>query len=118
MPSKSVEERIRRARAEGTTATIKATDPGVRGPKEELSSHAAKKSRWVVGEGHPTGRTTSHHNPPHMGRMTSPPAEGEAERAVPSDWRAALPREERYAERLRMGRPEKISPGTKKRGQF
>ena len=117
MPKKSPEERLRRARAAGTTATIKADDPGVR-PHETLSPHAAKKSRWNVGEGFPEGRTVSHHSPPHAGSMRSPPAPGEAESVLPGDPRAALPREEREAERIRMGHREKLSPGTKKRGQY
>ena len=92
MPSKSVEERIRRARAAGSTASIRANDPGVRGPREELSRHAMKKSRYVVGEGTPSGRTSSHKNPPHMGQLRRPALSGEAEAVMPSDWRAALPR--------------------------
>lgn len=117
MPKKSPEERIRRAKAAGTTATIKADDPGVR-PRERLSPHAAKKSRWNVGEGYPEGRSVSHQSPPHQGSMRSPPLEGEAQSVLPDDPRAALPREEREAERIRQGRRDRLSPGTKGRGQL
>lgn len=123
MPIKSPDDRIRRALASGTTATIKATDPGVRtpqGPPPEagLSPHALKKSRWNVGEGSPEGRTVSRANPPHAGAMKSPPLDGEAESVLPADPRAALPREEREAERIREGHRDRLSPGKKKRGQF
>jgi len=126
MPMKSPDDRIRRALASGTTATIKATDPGVRNeetgqrPPEasSLSPHALKKSRWNVGEGRPEGRTVSRANPPHAGQMRSPPLDGEPESVLPSDPRAALPREEREAERIREGHRDRLSPGKKKRGQF
>ncbi len=118
MPKRSADDRIRRARAAGHTATIKADDPGVQ-PKEVLSSHAAKKSRWNIGEGYPEGRTVGHKSPPHTGAMRSPPLDGEAESVLPADRRAALPREEREAERIRMGhRDDRLSPSGKKRGQF
>ena len=118
MPKKSPDERIRRARAAGTTATIKATDPGVRPAETELSPLAAKKSLWNVGEGYPEGRTVSRQKPPWAGSMKSPPLEGEAKSVLPDDPRAALPREERLAERIREGHRERLSPGKKKRGQF
>jgi hypothetical protein len=123
MPTKSPDDRIRRALASGTTATIKASDPGVRTPggvrpEAGLSPHALKKSRWNVGEGTPEGRSVRRASPPHAGSMKSPPVEGEAESVLPADPRAALPREEREAERIRMGHRDRLSPGKKKRGQY
>lgn len=116
MPSKSPEERLRRAKAEGTTVTIKATDPGVT-PREDLSPHAAKKSRGVIGEGYPEDRHVSRQQPPHAGAMRREPLDGDAESVLPRDPRAALPREEREAERIREGHPDRLSPGKKKRGE-
>ena len=118
MPEKSREERIRRAKAEGKTVTIKESDVEPKFEQLGMSRHAEKKSRGVIGEEHPEGRSTSHRVPPGHGHSVRPPLPGDPESVLPPDARrTALPREEAEAERIREGHPSRLSPSGKKRGE-
>lgn len=65
MPEKSLQERTRLTKRGGKARMAKASDFGV-GP---VSAHAAKKSRYVVGELNPQDRTSSRERPPGKGRI-------------------------------------------------
>lgn len=64
MPEKSLQERTRLTKRGGKARMAKASDFGV-GP---VSSHAAKKSRYVVGELNPQDRNSSRERAPGTGR--------------------------------------------------
>jgi hypothetical protein len=65
MPEKTKQVRAKRAKAKGTTMTVKASDTGDVGA---LSSHAAKKSRGVAGRTRFTDRSVSRRRPPGEGK--------------------------------------------------
>jgi hypothetical protein len=65
MPEKTRETRVKRAKAKGTTVTLKASDTGETGG---LSSHAAKKSRGVTGRAKVADRSVSRRRPPGEGK--------------------------------------------------
>ncbi|MGI5862828.1 MAG: hypothetical protein ACOX6T_12325 [Myxococcales bacterium] len=56
MPEKSLEERIKAAKAEGKTFTVKESD--IEPDLEQIGEtrHGEKKSRGVIREEHPAGR--------------------------------------------------------------
>lgn len=67
MPEKTKQTRARRARAQGTTMTVKASDTGKPGGR---SAHALKKSRGVTGRTRVEGRSVSERKPPGEGKTT------------------------------------------------
>ena len=77
MPEKSLEERTKAAKAEGKTVTNKESD--IEPDLEQMGEtrHGEKKSRGVIGEEHPEGRSTSHHQPPGHGHPGQPGHSGQ-----------------------------------------
>jgi len=65
MPTKSLQFRARRARAEGTTVAAKDVELGIERP---LSSHAAKKSSHTASLLEPAERHAHQKAPPGAGR--------------------------------------------------
>ncbi|WPB77920.1 hypothetical protein KYC5002_01980 [Archangium violaceum] len=66
MPEKTQQLRARRAKAKGTTLTVKATDIG--GVPAGKSAHSLKKSGGVVGRAKTTERSVSRRRPPGEGK--------------------------------------------------
>jgi len=67
MPEKTKQVRARRARAQGTTMTVKASDTGETGGR---SAHALKKSHGSIGRAPVKGRSVSPRRPPGEGKTT------------------------------------------------
>jgi hypothetical protein len=65
MPEKSKAVRAKTAKAKGTSMVVKASDTGAVGA---MSSHAAKKSRGIVGKTRTTERSVSSRRAPGEGR--------------------------------------------------
>ena len=79
MPEKSLQERTRLTKRGGHARMAKASDFGA-GP---VSTHAAKKSRYVVGALNPQDRTSSREREPGKGRVRRSIARQEAATAHP-----------------------------------
>jgi hypothetical protein len=66
MPAKTLNERLRKAKREGTAPAVKATD--LRSGVPGKSNHAVKKARQVVGRAQLSDRTVSRKAPPGKGK--------------------------------------------------
>ncbi|HEX8439623.1 hypothetical protein [Archangium sp.] len=66
MPEKTKQARAKRAKAKGTTVTVKATDIG--DVPAGKSAHALKKSRGIVGRAAAADRSVSRRRPPGEGK--------------------------------------------------
>jgi hypothetical protein len=66
MPEKTKQVRAKRAKAKGTTVTVKATDTG--DIPAGKSAHALKKSRGIVGRAAAADRSVSRRRPPGEGK--------------------------------------------------
>lgn len=66
MPEKTKQLRAKRAKAKGTTITVKASDTGA--VPAGKSAHALKKSRGIVGSARLTERSVSRRRPPGEGK--------------------------------------------------
>ena len=111
MPQKFIADRLRRARKQGVTTTLKKTD--VAGPTER-SAHGAKKSSQLTSRVSPTRRNTS---------VKSPPGHGHSgELALRTERAAAYEKREQHEARPRnrkghaqkMGRKGVVPQGRKK----
>jgi hypothetical protein len=111
MPQKSLGDRLKRARKQGTAATLKRTDE--RGPSAR-SAHGAKKSSQVTSRVSPTRRNT---------RIKAEPGHGHSgELAVRNERAAAYEKREKRDERERnrkghaqkLGRHGTLPEGRKK----
>jgi hypothetical protein len=68
MPEKTRQLRVKRAKAKGTTVTLKATDTG--DIPAGKSAHALKKSRGITGRTRVADRSVSRRRPPGEGKTT------------------------------------------------
>ncbi|MFY0572184.1 hypothetical protein ACN28E_51285 [Archangium lansingense] len=66
MPEKTQQSRAKRAKAKGTTVTVKASDVG--DVPAGKSAHALKKSRGIVGTARSSERSVSRRRPPGEGK--------------------------------------------------
>ncbi|MCY1082722.1 hypothetical protein [Archangium lansingense] len=66
MPEKTQQSRAKRAKAKGTTVTVKASDVG--DVPAGKSAHALKKSRGIVGTARSNERSVSRRRPPGEGK--------------------------------------------------
>lgn len=66
MPEKTKQQRVKRAKAKGTTVTLKATDTG--DIPAGKSAHALKKSGGIAGRARVADRSVSRRRPPGEGK--------------------------------------------------